>query len=69
MKHTVQELIEIARRYFPEMATYEPGYDETPPDHERMPSAVGLTIVPGVQVGGRMPGEATLFDCLFSHQW
>lgn len=39
------------------------------PGYEAMPGHVGSVVVPGVQVGPREPGEATLFDCLFSHTW
>jgi hypothetical protein len=36
---------------------------------ERMPPEVGNVIVPDVSVGGRLLGEARLFDCLFSDSW
>jgi hypothetical protein len=36
---------------------------------ERMPPEVGNIIVPDVSVGGRLLGEARLFDCLFSDSW
>jgi hypothetical protein len=39
------------------------------PGYERMPAEIGAQIVPGVWVSSRAPGEATIFDCLFSPQW
>ena len=36
-----------------------------PPQHP----LVGKVIVPGVAPDNRLPGEATLFDCLFSDNW
>lgn len=39
------------------------------PGHTPMPPEVGNTIVPDVCTDLRGPGEATLFDCLFSDSW
>jgi len=39
------------------------------PGHGPMPPEVGNTIVPDVCTDLRAPGEATLFDCLFSDSW
>lgn len=41
MNHTVQELIHIARRYFPPMLAGEPGYDETPEARRRRIASAG----------------------------
>jgi hypothetical protein len=35
---------------------------------ERMPPEIGKVLVPEVSMRGRLPGEATLYDCLFSDQ-
>ena len=37
--------------------------------YARMPSEVGKVIVPEVSTVLRSSGEATLYDCLFSHSW
>lgn len=34
-----------------------------------MPQDVGQAIVPGVRTSVKRPGEATVFDCLFSDDW
>jgi hypothetical protein len=39
---------------------------ETTYGYEPMPPEVGRVIVPAVETGGRLFGEATLYDCLFS---
>jgi hypothetical protein len=62
--------------------TYDLSADEAPfaqvieeeidrafPEHERMSPDVGTLILPDILAGGRMPGEATIFDCLFSTTW
>ena len=36
---------------------------------ERMPPEIGQLRVPDVAIAGRLPGEATLYDCLFTDQW
>lgn len=36
---------------------------------ERMPPEIGRLRVPDVSIAGRLPGEATLYDCLFTDQW
>lgn len=37
------------------------------PGHELLPASIGRTVVPDIHVGSsRLPGQATLFDCLFS---
>jgi hypothetical protein len=36
------------------------------PEHEPIPPAIGLTIVPDVETGNRLLGEATILSCLFS---
>lgn len=38
-------------------------------DYEPMPPDVGKMLVPDVVTDGRRPGEATLYDCLFSEVW
>lgn len=37
--------------------------------YSQLPEAVGKTIVPGVRTSVRRPGEATVYDCLFSDDW
>jgi hypothetical protein len=37
--------------------------------HERMPPEVGKIVVPDVSTSSRLPGEATLYDCLMSDAW
>lgn len=39
------------------------------PSHTRMTPDVGMTIVPDVATICRIPGEARLYDCLFSDYW
>jgi hypothetical protein len=39
------------------------------PGYSLMPEEVGNVLVPGVRAGFRRPGEATLYDCLFSDVW
>lgn len=34
-----------------------------------MPPEIGQLRVPDVSIAGRLPGEATLYDCLFTDQW
>ena len=36
---------------------------------ERMPPEIGKVIVPEVSTHIRLPGEATIYDCLFSDSW
>lgn len=43
--------------------------EATFPGHEPIPPEVGLTVVPEVQAGNKLFGEATIFTCLFSDNW
>lgn len=38
-------------------------------DVERMPPEIGKVIIPDVSIPVRVPGEATIYDCLFSYSW
>ncbi len=39
------------------------------PLHAKMTPDVGMVIVPNVATTLRIPGEATIYDCLFSDHW
>lgn len=39
------------------------------PGYSLMPEALGRAIVPGVRTAVKVPGEATIYDCLFSDDW
>ncbi|MFO0592367.1 MAG: hypothetical protein U0441_32780 [Polyangiaceae bacterium] len=39
------------------------------PEHEPFDPAVGETLVPNIQAGNKLFGEATLFTCLFADGW
>jgi hypothetical protein len=43
--------------------------EQTFPGCSPMPTDVGQAIVPGVRTSFKHPGEATLYDCLFSDDW
>lgn len=64
-----QETFDLAPEEQPYAAVLDEEIAAAYPGHERMPADVGQTVVPGVQVGSRMAGGATLFDCLFSSCW
>jgi hypothetical protein len=62
----LRETYELALDELPYAAVLDEEIQSAFHGFERMPPDVGLTIVPGVQVGARMPDEATVYDCLFS---
>ena len=39
------------------------------PLHAKMEPSIGMVIVPDVATTIRLPGEATIYDCLFSDHW
>lgn len=39
------------------------------PGYDALPSEVGLTVVPDVQAGNRVFGDAPILTCLFSDKW
>lgn len=53
----------------PFAAAVEEEIGESFPLHTRMTPEVGMTIVPNVATICRIPGEARLYDCLFSDYW
>ncbi|MEZ4295591.1 MAG: hypothetical protein R3B70_11495 [Polyangiaceae bacterium] len=53
----------------PIAAAVEEEIHKTLPTHKRMGPEIGMKIVPDVSTNLRIPGEATLFDCLFSDYW